>query len=371
MSNSIIEDLNDMTAIASGAIAASLPRRELTLRKPGEILGMEFDSNDRLLGDRLMAKGQPFTVLAAGGTGKSRLLLQLAACMITGREFIGLVTRGRGLRWLILQTENSNQRLQHDLAALRAWVGDEQWALVEENLFIHTMETDEDGMMNLSDATNQKAIQDAIEKVRPDIIAFDPLGDFAIGDPNQDECMRATCQAISRLGKKGNPNRALVVLHHALTGKVGAARATGHDRASFGRNSKVLQAWTRGQMNIAAVTPDSNERLVIACGKCSNGKEFAPFGVRLNPDSMIYEVDPSFSLEAWQAEIAGKSMGPVMTPDRVQELCLASGMTKADLAKTIMDDCGCVRQSAYRHIARAEQAGKVSQSKANGHYLPK
>src|SRR5688572_9100744 len=88
-----------------------------------------------------------------------------------------------------------------------------------------------------------------------------------------------------------------------LTGRVGAARATGFDRSSFGRNSKLLYAWTRGQINIAPQGPNDNSRLVVSCGKCSNGEEFPPFGIRLNRELMIYEPDPQFNLPDWEAGV--------------------------------------------------------------------
>ena len=36
-------------------------------------------------------------------------------------------------------------------------------------------------------------------------------------------------------------------------------KAVGHDRNSFGRNSKVLQFWTRAQINVVAYEPHDNE----------------------------------------------------------------------------------------------------------------
>jgi hypothetical protein len=44
----------------------------------------------------------------------------------------------------------------------------------------------------------------------------------------------------------------------------------------------------------------------VTCGKNSNGREFAPFAVRLNPETMIYEAAPDFDLDAWETEVAGK-----------------------------------------------------------------
>ena len=37
--------------------------------------------------------------------------------------------------------------------------------------------------------------------------------------------MRQTCFALSQLVKRGNPRRAVVALHHSLTGKAAVARS--------------------------------------------------------------------------------------------------------------------------------------------------
>src|SRR3954447_12629314 len=95
----IVDYPHDLTLIRDGTVVVDLPRRPLTVRQPDEILGMEFDASACLLGDMLIARGQPTTILGAGGAGKSRLLLQLAASMIVGRQFLDFETRGRGLKW--------------------------------------------------------------------------------------------------------------------------------------------------------------------------------------------------------------------------------------------------------------------------------
>lgn len=82
------------------------------------------------------------------------------------------------MRWLILQAENSNRRLQADLSALRQWVGAD-WPSDYERLSIHTLESDADRFLSL---------------------------------------------AISRLTRARNPQRSPIVLYHVLAGKAGAAR---------------------------------------------------------------------------------------------------------------------------------------------------
>lgn len=345
-------------------------RDGLTVRSPDELLSMTFDDSDRILGDRILATGQSLVIAGAGSIGKSRLALQFAVATIIGQPFVGFETRQPALRWLILQAENSNRRLQADLASFRDWAG-HAWQQVNERLAIHTLESDADGFLSLDNPDAQRRIADAIGNTKADIVVWDSLYNFGAGDLNADEAMGATLLAISRLTKAGNANRCPVILHHALTGKAGAIRATGYDRASFGRNSKVLHSWTRAQINIAPGSPDSNDLLVLSCGKCSNGKEFAPLAIRLDQGTMIYEPAQDFDLSAWQADLTGRAdREPLMNPDRVRLLCEGS-VTKSQLAKAIQDDCGCGRATAYRHVAKAERAKKIHWSKASDSYIAK
>jgi hypothetical protein len=331
------------------------PRSKLTIRKPSEFLAMQFDDSDIILGDRLLAKGQSLVIAAAGGTGKSRLALQLSACVTTGRKFLAFDTRGSNLRWLILQTENSNRRLHDDFARIRTWLGDD-FSLFDSKVLIHPIENDVDAFVSLDSADNIANISEAIQDHQPDIVVIDPFNDAVIGDPSRDADMKATCQALTRIIRQGNPERAIIPLHHALTGRAGAIKATGHDRASFARNSKALHAWTRGQINLAAVNEDNNDQLIVACGKCSNGREFEPFGIRLNLESMVYECDPTIDVKAWESEIAGlKSNSPIITSEEVAKLCRGP-MTKNELATAIKEDCGCPRTAAYRYLKRAVSA---------------
>lgn len=346
--------------------SAPVESGRLTLRTPDEILGMMFDDSDIYLGDRLLADGQPLVIAAQGGAGKSRLALQLVAAIVSGRNFIGFDTGKQNSRWLFLQTENSNRRLKFDLAKVRQWLGDD-WHKFAGQVVIHTLENDTDGFVNLDSLENQCAIEQAIAEAKPDGIIVDPLNEFSVGDLNKDCDMRATLQAISRICKKGNPQRAIIVLHHALTGRGGAAKATGFDRASFARNSKALHAWTRGQLNIAPVDPDSNDRLIVACGKCSNGKEFEPFAIKLDAETFIYEPDPSVDLSQWEQEMTGAKTKRTASPELVRELA-AGRPAKAELVKRIMAEIGCGKSAAYDAVEKAESRKQIHYSKATKTY---
>lgn len=327
----------------------------LTVRRPGEILGMKFNDDDLYLKNGIFAKGQPLTLLGPGGIGKSRLLLQLVVCLASGRQFLGWDTTTRPLKCLVLQGENSNRRLYADLAGIRKWVGEDSWTKVEANLVLHTLENDIDGLLSLTDHPSKERLAHAVKAAGADVVVFDPLYAFALGNLNTDAAMRKTCEAISELAKLGNPDVAIIIVHHALTGKAGAQKATGFDRASFGRGSKALQFWTRGQINVAPANENDNTRLVVACGKNSNGPDFQPFGIALNPGTMTYEIDPEFELEKWKMEIGGGSSSDgKATPEGIAALVKDLPLGRKDLTALIMEEFMCGKSTAYNLIKNAD-----------------
>jgi hypothetical protein len=343
-------------------------RDGLTFRSPDDLLAMTFDESDRILGDRLLAQGQSLVIAGPGSIGKSRLLLQLAVCCRAGLPFVGFESRGTDATFLILQAENSNRRLQADFSGLREWIGPRHWPHVSAGLVIHTLETDADGFLSLNSETACGRIREAVQKYKPAVVCFDSLYNFAADDLNTDEGMAATLLTMSRLSRAGDPRRAIIILHHSLTGKAAAARATGYDRTSYGRNSKVLHSWTRAQLNVAPGSADDNSRLVLACGKLNDGQPFAPFAVRLNPEKMIYEVDSEFDLSAWQSEVSGKKV-ELINPEIVRELC-GPMMERGALVKAIQSRCGCSRPTAYRQVAKAEGCAKIRLDKKTDCFNP-
>lgn len=307
-------------------------RAPLTVRTISEILEMTFDDSDFILPNGYLALGERTAICGMGGVGKSRLTMQLALCCRAGRAFLGWETRGRDLRWLFLQTENSCRRLKDDLGSMLTAFTPLERDAINEGVFLHTLEADEDGFLML-DAENAARIGDALTKTAANIVVFDPLRDFGMDDLNSDKHMSDALREIGRITRRGDPKRVPLIIHHAGTGKAGIQKATGFDRSSFGRNSKSLFSWARAQINIAPVLPDDNSMIIVASGKCSNAREFEPFAARLNTETMLYELEEGFDLEAWQRSLEGtkaESANPSV------EIVLALLPPKGSIAKTIV-----------------------------------
>jgi hypothetical protein len=221
---------------------------------------------------------------------------------------------------------------------------------------------------------NETRISALVQEIAPTGIVFDVLRDYGIGDLNSDEGMTSTLSAIGRITRQGDPQRIPIVLHHALTGKSGAARAIGFERGSFGRNSKVLLGWARAQINLAPYEAGSNEVLVVASGKANNAVEFEPFGIRLDPETMTYTRDESVDLEAWKERIGAdtKTSTSRATIPTVLEAVEASGLDgieKSKFVATIRKESGVSRTYAYRLIDRAEQKKAIVRRKDDKLYV--
>ncbi|MBA2434820.1 MAG: AAA family ATPase [Chthoniobacterales bacterium] len=310
-------------------------RPPLTIRSIGEILTMTFDDSELILANGYLALGERTAICGMGGIGKSRLTMQLALCCRAGRDFLGWPTKGRELRWLFLQTENSCRRLKFDLERmLTAFTPDEVEA-IKSGVLLHTLEADDDGFLML-DGENIARIGEALERSAANVCVFDPLRDFGADDLNADKHMTGTLREISRITRRGNAKRVPLVIHHAGTGRAGIQKTTGFDRSSFGRNSKVLFSWARAQINVAPATADDNNLIVIASAKCSNFAEFDPFAARLNPDTMLYEREDDFDVGEWRQSLESKRESEPLTGDVILELLPPSGsVLKASVVKSL------------------------------------
>ncbi len=344
----------------------------LTLRRFDEILGMTFDETDNVLGDRQLAKGENSCIVGPPGAGKTRLVMQLAIAGIVGRDFLGMPVNGKSLRWLFLQVENSNRRLNIDLGYFKRWVDDDAlWKTVVDQCVVHTLENDTDGLVFLDNWANKEKLAEAIDATKPDVVPWDSLQNYGIGDLNRDSDMFKSLHEISMLTKRGNPHAIPFVIHHSLTGRAGAIKAIGMEKGGYSRNSKTLTAWTRSQINVAVANPNIYETVILSCGKCSNGKEFEPFAAKFNEDTHIYELDADFDIEKWLASVKSNKVDNHKIPvETVVEACEGVNMDKNDLFVAIKRKLGTdVNQATiYRAIDRAVKGRKLRFAKKTSTY---
>ena len=336
-----------------------------TMRSPNEILVLPRDQSANYMADRALAKGQSQLMAGVGDLGKSRLNLQQIAALTTGLPWCGLETHARGIKAVIFQAENINHRLQTDLEALKHWAG-KDWKLIDQNIKIHTLETDEDFIVALSDPAKAREMERIVRSEKPGLVSFDAIYNFGIGDLNTDQDMLATYRAMTKIARSGIPDCALTMLHHALTGREGMKKAFGFERSGFARNSKAIFQVSRAVINIAPGTEDYSV-LLLFCGKNNNGKKFEDIAVRLNSETLIYEPEPDFDFAGWKEQISSnrsKTGGAAASKQAWRD---ALGNREYELKQLvpIVEEAFVVKQSqAYSVIRQAKERGILRFNKA-------
>ncbi|HOU59732.1 MAG TPA: AAA family ATPase [Kiritimatiellia bacterium] len=269
--------------------------------------------------------GASCVIFGQGGLGKSRLALNIARNQVLGLPFAGLPTAPRPLRHLMMGSENSIHRLQYDIRKMNAGLTAEQVAMLGAHIRMATLEGPEDTYISMT-VTNAARWQATLEAWPPDVLWVDPWGDVLEGEANSDEDARATISNLRRLLRKVKPEAGLCILAHSRTGASNILQAVGFDSANFGKGSKALYSAARCVWNLAPGSESEDPPLVCAHAKCNDKPKEKPFAIRLDPESMTYNREDGFDLEAWQAELSarargrsGPKRGPTMTEEQAFE----------------------------------------------------
>ena len=328
------DEVPDASPITSTANTAA--RKDGSKRNPlptvnlWGILAHKPDPTNIIWDDRVLAVGAETCLVGAPGVGKSRLILQAAICTILGRPFLKWKTNGRDKKWLFLQNENGMDRLKSDAERMTLGMTMEEKTLIADHICITNIGApDFEGISMKANDPNRDRVIDTIEDFDPDIVVIDPLRDAGHADLNSDAGMTETLQAVRHVVKDGNPRRIPFPIHHGRTGESAAKDVFGDNADSFARNSKVMNGWTRSQINVAAAGVDHPEVIVFGCGKNSNGPRWEPFAAQLDTETMTYSVLEDFDLDAWRDGAGAKSKKSATkklpTPEEIADLVRRSG----------------------------------------------
>ena len=313
--------------------------------------------------------GASCVIFGVGGLGKSRVALNIARNQALGLPFAGLPTAPRPLRHLMMGSENSIHRLQYDIRKMNVGLTAEQIATLGAHVRLATLEGPEDTYIALTSA-NVERWRLTLEEHRPEVLWCDPWGDILDGDGNSDDDARATISTLRRLLRKVNPEAGLCILAHSRTGASNILQAVGFDSANFGKGSKALYSAARCVWNLAPGSESEDPPLVCAHAKCNDKPKEKPFAIRLDPETMTYNREDAFDLEAWQADLSarargkrGPKKGPAMTVDQAVEALGDKVGTSAEVIQ-ILRDKGATRDCAKDLVARLVIDGKWEQWRA-------
>lgn len=330
------------------------PKPVLSHKTPDQILSTPIRTDHYFFVNGLWGRGMPLGIIGPPGCGKSRIVTQLMASSVINTSFMGIECKWPPLKFLVLQAENSTARLQSEMTSLKQTLTDEQWRNFNARVTYHTIETHLDTALSIDDFWNRSNIAELITQVTPDVVVFDPLEAFASRSLNTDAVMRKTVQDLIKMAQRTKPTAATLFVHHSLIGATAITRATGFERGAYGKGSKSFTGIMRGLINVVPQDPEDNSKLVLACGKNSNGREFKPTGINLNADTMRYDVDTDFDFAAWKESFKKSPKSKAMiSADQVAELVRVLPMKKKDLVAALMDETGCQKTTAYASIDKA------------------
>ena len=349
-------------------VQASAPK-PFTILSGAELRNVTVPPKTNILGDGVIALGQLTTVIGQGGTGKSRFAMQTAISQTLGWSVAGLKTHPQPLKHLLIGTENSIHRQKSDYLKMTVALSPDKKTLVDAHVFFHIVREVDDAFINLGSDDIRKKWLDTIEAVNPDCIWVDPFGEVNAGDINKDADVRHTLRELTKVCRRFNQNTAIIILHHGRTGRQNIAQAVGWDKGNFALGSKALYSGARSQINIAPADPDDHSRIVLSCGKSNDAKPFDPVGLKLNEDTMLYDTDASFDLNAWKDDIEGKQSGQTASIKDVIEAIRSGNSTHTDICNHVVDASGCSSRTAKRRVSDSIEKGYVRKRKSGQYTL--
>ncbi len=354
------------------------PPRSLTVWRPDDLLAWSPPADSVILGEAgrgYLVREEITVLIGPPGVGKSRLILHGAVCGATGRPWLGHPMHGAPTRWLLIGNENSRARLKYDLERMLRALTEPEQAAVRENLRLHVLAEPRDAMLDLGDQQCREAIGATLREHRPDVVAFDPWANMVGGDENKNQDVRDSVRHLMKLLREDAPRAAAIVAHHARTGGGTVAQAGNrYAGASLSRGGKALPSAARCEIAVWPGDSEDGARLVVTCEKSNNAPIFAPRGLMLDPETMLYHADPDFELAAWKDDIEGKRRGQAVSVGDVvrvvRDACKMQGQTikRGQIVERLRDETGASQRTIQSRITEAKNGGYLRAREPAGHY---
>ena len=287
-----------------------------------DALDIEADDSEppeEIWGGLRLAPGQLMEIIGGSGLGKSRMMLNLAVNQVLGRDFAGLPTCKRPLKWLFYGNENGFYRYRNDLRQmLKSCTADERERL-RGHIFLPTMSKPMDAHVSFSDEENRIKLKTTILYRDADVVVLDPWGAVIDGDELADGDVRNTiCEIVEVLAANVKKPTAGIILNHSRNGAKELADAVGFSAANYGKNSKAIFSVMRNVWNLRpAHNADRITKIELIHAKSSDFAAYEPRAVDFDPNTFTYCLDPNFNHDAWQYELErARRNGSGMTSEK-------------------------------------------------------
>ena len=273
-----------------------------------DALDIEADDSEppeEIWGGLRLAPGQLMEVIGGSGLGKSRMMLNLAVNQVLGRDFAGLPTCRRPLKWLFYGNENGFYRFRNDLRQMLKFCTSDERERLRGNIFLPTMARPKDVYVSFADEENRVKLKTTIRYRDADVVVLDPWGAVIDGDELDDGDVRKTIfEIMDILAANVEKPTAGIILNHSRNGARELADAAGFSAANYGKNSKAIFSVMRNVWNLRpAHIADQITKIELIHAKSSDFAAYEPRAVDFDPRTFTYDLDPAFDHVAWQYEL--------------------------------------------------------------------
>ena len=329
-----------ITAEALAASAGGAPKRQwLEIWKPSDFAAFQPPADFVLMGDCHLTRGG-ITVLGGWpGVGKSRAALGLAIAGATGKGWLGHQVHAK-FRTLIIQIENGQWRLKHELADAVPDGGLDDWLRITPpptyGLAFH-------------EAGFRERVSEIIREFRPGLVIIDPWNRVAEGDKQGD--YRQALEAILEcLPADPSEKPAVLIIHHMRKKGSDSTRKQGRDLLHELAGSYQIGSAARC---VFVLEPGSNETtdptVVLTCCKNNDGREGEPSAwTRCNG---LFSSAEDFDMEAFLSSEA-PARGRSTSPDAVAKVLRGmAGEAKPKAVGRLVSAGVCAKSKAYQILA--------------------
>ena len=133
-----LTDMRDeMESVQSTTVEGKDIIRTYSTRSWLELARMPLTPPSKIWGG--FALGTTGVIFGQGGLGKSRLALNIVRNQVLGFSFAGLSTASQPLKYLMMGSENSIYRLQHDVKRMMAGLTDAQIEMLDAHVRLATL----------------------------------------------------------------------------------------------------------------------------------------------------------------------------------------------------------------------------------------
>lgn len=302
------------------------------------------DPADALIGDGLIQRGAFHTLIGVAGCGKSRLLTTFAVCGARGSgKWLNYGVK-RQFRTMILQTENTGQRLKEELAAVP-----------EEFAESFKVACDMPQGMKFSDPEFRRYLLRLYDAEKFDALCIDPWNDVVAEDGASDFAEALDNIRITFTGRR-MPAILIVAHMRKVRNDAAGGRKSGRDLLHEISGSLKLGSTSRTVLAVLPASPSiEDDRIVIEIAKANDVSPdfFRVHGARSAWHRRNAQFEPckEFDWEEWDNPSTNNEERRAVTLDMVREVMgKRQGMKASELVRGIAEKFDKGESTVWRAI---------------------